>query len=67
MRLQRIVAAVSAVKFLVHCGGTRVACGAIAAETAASTINASTLTFCFDFRKSRLRQLLIQRGKIGLE
>ena len=25
------------------------------------------LRFCFDFRKSRLLQLLIQRGKIGLQ
>ena len=30
-------------------------------------LNASTARFCFDFRKSRLLQLLIQRGKIGLD
>ena len=30
-------------------------------------LNASTARFCFDFRKSRLFQLLIQRGKIGLQ
>ena len=30
-------------------------------------LNDSTARFCFDFRKSRLLQLLIQRGKIGLD
>ena len=32
-----------------------------------AVLPARLLRFCFDFRKSRLLQLLIQRGKIGLQ
>ena len=44
---------------------------AVSAGTQVKAIVAASTTrlvrFCFDFRKSRLLQLLIQRGKIGFE
>jgi hypothetical protein len=50
--------------------GTSVEAAVSAATQVKATVPVSTvhpLRFCFDYRKSRLLQLLIQRGKIGFE
>ena len=53
--------------------GTNQVCveAAVSAATQVKAVLPSSavrlLSFCFDFGKSRLLQLLIQRGKIGLQ
>jgi hypothetical protein len=56
--------------FTVHAASTvarLIGAGTIVTGTNQDCVEAAVSAACFDFLKSRLLQLLIQRGKIGLQ